>query len=115
MNTTEHLERIKARCEQLLAIAEKRESGLWIDSRENGKIIIRPLGNMSECDKVGQVWTANDAEFIASCAGPAEAGWRATIAAVVAILSSSQITEHWFAILKPMRDDIIAAWPEELL
>jgi hypothetical protein len=34
------------------------------------------------CPRYGVKHFDNDADFIASCAGPAEAGWRATIAAI---------------------------------
>jgi len=65
MTQKEHLNRIVARCRELLAVSE-----------------------------------------IANCAGPDEAGWRATIAAIKLI----QHNKWWH-----LSYGIIAAWPEELL
>jgi hypothetical protein len=56
---------------------------------------------------------APDRVFIASCAGPAEAGWRATIAAIDAVESVRENDLTWQ--FEEMASVIIAAWPEELL
>jgi hypothetical protein len=100
MNTREHLQKIKAKCQELLAIAEKRTQGQWsqdhlyVDTDDNDNLI-KAAGNI------------NNAAFIASCAGAAEAGWKATIAAIDDIFQN-----HDDDLLAK---DIIAAWPEELL
>jgi hypothetical protein len=101
MNTQEHLNRIKAKCQELLAIAEKRTQGQWsqdhlyVDTDDNNNLI-KAAGNI------------NNAAFIASCAGAAEAGWRATIAAI-------DVIELLEAHNGPLATTIIAAWPQELL
>lgn len=88
MKTTEHLQRIRARCVELLASAEKRTHGRSI---EHGAI--------------------RDER--------AEAGWRATIAAIDFIVR--RIKWGWdgdrglSAYADSMESSIIAAWPEELL
>lgn len=97
----EKLQKIKARCEELLAIAEKRTAGKWDD------------GNMREWFAV--YTEPQDAAFIASCAGPAEAGWRATIATIDRLqLIHGQLDwgndAAWDAL-----EEIVAAWPDELL
>lgn len=105
MDKIEHLKRIRAKCVELLEIAEKRTPGQWqFDDRcitDNKGIIARTsTGNAHE--------DAPNAAFIASCAGAAEAGWKATAAAVDDIIrrghEQSQLASQY-----------IAAWPEELL
>ena len=93
MTTTEHLQKIKAKCLALLAIAEKRTQGKW---------------GVMNC-----LWIAKDeqdAEFIAACAGPAEAGWKATVAAIDFLLRTSSESNF-----QAQAISIIAAWPSELL
>ena len=117
MNTTEHLERIKARCEQLLVIAERRTHGEWING---GRYDLDYVHNR---DDAFCTMSTHNAAFIASCAGPAEAGWRATIAAIDDILpylqeddatdGSSEPGHKW--LLNKRAEPITAAWPEELL
>jgi hypothetical protein len=115
MTTTEHLQRIKTKCEELLAIAEKRTPGEWdakpIDQRQtefglsaNGKELVWTYPQEP-------YWISKpNATFIASCAGPAEAGWRSTIAAIEALPAITYSEFRYRA-----EADIIAAWPEELL
>jgi hypothetical protein len=104
MNTQEHLQKIKAKCQKLLAIAEKRTQGQWtqdhlyVDTDDDNNDLIKTAGNI------------NNAAFIASCAGAAEAGWRATIAAIE--FAESMPGHIWRESLEAL---IIAAWPEELL
>ena len=112
MTTEEHLKKIKAKCESLLAIAEKRTPGRWeasdnvctADAVENGYFIT--------CDsmKTSMSTDAHNATFIASCAGPAEAGWRATIASVNDLLAYRDLHKD-----TQIEVDLLAAWPEELL
>jgi hypothetical protein len=85
------LQAIKAKCQEMLAIAEKRTPGKWDDRWngvfvENGKDYRYPSTLLTVCyssaaTRGEDVWPQNSA-FIASCAGPAEAGWRSTIAAI---------------------------------
>jgi hypothetical protein len=64
-----------------------------------------------------------NSEYIVSCAGPAEAGWRATIAAIDGLLrieSDGVSADPYEACDHPSWsletiNAIIAAWPEELL
>jgi len=90
MNPTEHLQLIKAECERLLAIAEKR----W--TREL-------ISDVDFC-----AHTIADATYIAACAGRAVAGWRATIAAV------DKLAFDQFGNAATI-EIILAAWPIELL
>ncbi|TXH48896.1 MAG: hypothetical protein E6Q97_23875 [Desulfurellales bacterium] len=102
MDKIEHLKRIRAKCVELLEIAEKRTPGEWND--EDGLVFCA-----DDCiaDLVDDRTSAN-ATFIAACAGRAEAGWKATAAAVDDIIrrghEQSQLASQY-----------IAAWPEELL
>lgn len=122
MTTTEHLQKIKSKCEQLLAIAEKRTPGKWefdgSKTLEHGTYIPECsclTGGAFACVNDNAENRGNDADFITACAGPAEAGWRSTIAAIDQILSARQDTICWEFIVKPMMDNILAAWPEDLL
>jgi hypothetical protein len=112
MNTQEHLNQIKAKCQELLAIAEKRTAGEW----EADGIFVDCL-DIDEC--VASATTVDeDATFIASCAGAAEAGWKATIAAIDELTALNDESclydghegQHTHRLRK-----IIAAWPQELL
>jgi hypothetical protein len=122
MNTQEHLNRIKAKCQELLAIAEKRTVGKWHifegDHKYPGieadevSIVIYGLKN----DGAGVRTGLNDATFIASCAGAAEAGWRATVAAIDLLEDAADIgTGHYTPLAVEAAQKIIAAWPQELL
>ena len=134
MNTKEHLEKIKTKCQELLAIAEKRTPGEWAHwpthwaggsmyvkySKENCPWInaegksdiarVNPFGAYANDESMA------NAAFIAYCAGPAEAGWRATIAAIEAYqfesTCDSYIDQEKAA---EFMQQLIAAWPEELV
>lgn len=101
MTTDEHLDAIVARCTELLAIAEKRTRGEWTNDEWN---MIRAEGYW-----IGQLRLRPDNDFIAACAGTAEAGWRATIAAI-RLANSLHITQNHQALA-----EILAAWPPETL
>jgi hypothetical protein len=125
MTTKEHLDKIVAKIDQLLELAEKRTQGKWYAS-EFGPIatLEDPFANgvwyiaytSTECHE----GNANK-PFIAACAGPAEAGWRATKAAIeqatwlVEIDSQGRISLQDQGATHRMIQEIIAAWPEELL
>lgn len=129
MTTEEHLNRIVAKCRELLAIAEKRTPGKWgIEQTKNNNWIgpMRKNGDgkisiiVCETDRDGlraECIKENDADalFVASCAGPAESGWRATIAAIESarILISEGGPEGNAGDF--ILNQIKAAWPEELL
>lgn len=114
----EKLQKIKARCEELLAIAEHRDSGSW---KANGRYIGVPnhMSWIGELRDIDTNWcddkkSSNNALFIASCAGPAEAGWRTTIATINLIgdyYSDIEMRGYYAPIIKA----ILAAWPDELL
>ncbi len=132
---TEHLQRIKEKCRELLAIAEKRTVGKWKMEtvptscgvcHKIGPFPGREKGNHAcvyvDYHKAADELQAN-AAFIASCAGPAEAGWRATIAAIdlinAALREIELVGTPQGSALKSTCEGvasvIIAAWPEELL
>lgn len=113
MNTTEKLQRIRARCVELLELASKRKEyphkweahgnrvafwwgdechfGYWLDS----PYLDEPT-----------------AKFIAASAGRFEASLKSTIAAIDVVLSLPQsIDVH---IRQVATNAILAAWPDEL-
>ena len=118
MSTQEHLNRIKAKCQELLAIAEKRTAGKWCKSKTCVGIpavmqdcrAVALMGIRSNGDALDLRNFECNAAFIASCAGAAEAGWRATIAAIE--FAESMPGYMWRESLEAL---IIAAWPRELL
>jgi hypothetical protein len=122
MTEQEHLQAIKTKCQALLAIAEKRTAGEWqvvFKTRTTGAYTFTESHLpflKAGTHVIGEGWEleereADDFDFCASCAGAAEAGWRATIAFIDAILPF--VRE---GVVKPeLPNSIIAAWPEELL
>jgi hypothetical protein len=103
MTTTEHLQLIKAECERLLAIAEKRTQGEW--KRHELQATIK-----GEQRDVARCLLYEDANFIAACAGRAEAGWEATIAAIDGLDDIDHSRPYQL-----ISGSIITAWPIELL
>ena len=127
MTTIEHLNKIKAKCEQLLAIAEKRTPGTWHKTRyastrieNNNERQVAACGGHTSTVNAEAVELENHANttFIASCAGPAEAGWRSTIAAIDLLLFNNERMSYGYAQSKQERQiiqSILSAWPEEIL
>ncbi len=140
MTTSEHLQRIKAKCEQLLELAAKRTPGKWgtqiyetlAAAQDEGFFEWASPINSLLTGPVGMVWSQNgnasaglpgsieasadNVTFIASCAGPAEAGWRATIAAIDSCMADEAAYQRMFNIAnEQLILGILAAWPEELL
>ncbi len=109
MTPQEHLEKICTKCRELLAIAEKRTPGKWL------------LHDGDAWDQAGvTIISSRDdgtSSFIAACAGPAEAGWRATIAAIEGLQEcyANASREEDCNRAYDALNQIIAAWPEELL
>ena len=118
MTTIEQLQRIKTKCEQLLAIAEKRTPGKWTawTSIHNGERM--PARIRSDSYKQMAFVNSSDetAKFIASCAGSAEAGWRSTIVAIdmILCLPAQVLTPEELSDTKAVKY-LLSAWPEELL
>jgi len=110
MTTEQHLQKIKAKCEELLAIAEKRTPGEWEYGNEAVWCENNGEGNSPTeiCYQIGEA----DATFIAACAGHAEAGWKSTVEIIDTILF---LWSERGDICQCIADDLIAAWPEDLL
>lgn len=114
MNTTEHLQKIKAKCLELLEITEKRTPGKWqiVGNEIRGPFLAMIIAH-------GLSPRGDDAHFIASCAGAAEAGWRSTIAAIDGL--KAHLDDYKDAEIKPNYYvekaivAILAAWPVEIL
>lgn len=113
----DHLRRIDAHLAKLLSLAEKRTPGEW-------RCVNSPLGGSSQQDEYDEM-------FVEACAGNAEAGWRAVRAAIAEILAAHEARyESWCLVcqelkqdpgslqdypLPPWADDILAAFPLEML
>jgi len=113
MTQQEHLKRIRARCVELLEIAEKRTAGLW-DAASCS------LWSANEC--LCEDASEDNLRFFAACAGAAEAGWKATIAAIDSLPGYASFTEAdnpSVRLIGGCAQDginyIIASWPAELL
>ena len=119
----DHLRRIDAHLANLLAIAEKRTPGEW-ESRTGGgrgiveHFVMREQDDVAICadclDPETSRPSVDNAAFIASCAGNAEAGWKATRAAIACLLvicdpaSGADFTNYGGETFLPQ---ILAAFP----
>jgi hypothetical protein len=119
MTQTEHLQLIRARCVELLEIAEKRSLEYLAPrelNRRDYEIDGARIGG--GCIELDGLQThglrCNDATFIASCAGAAEAGWRATVEAID-LASKETGDDVPYNTFDRILDSIISAWPIELL
>lgn len=118
MTREEHLNKILAKLDTLIEGAKKRTQGKWrltVGCVKAGDAVVAYPPRMTDTLPSGGI---NDGEFIASCAGPAEAGWIATRAAIVALraMALHPLTAGVErALASDTLDTIIAAWPEEIL
>jgi len=138
MTQEEHLNRIVAKCRELLAGAEKRTPGKWSHWPTHwaggGSSIKYGSENCPWINSDGKsdiarvnptrIYTSHEpmanAAFISSCAGPAEAGWRATIAAIDMLQKDYESlndagNKDGMRVIQWRMAKIIAAWPESLL
>lgn len=97
MTTTEHLNAIKAKCHELLAIAEKRTPGRWLINETQSTTVHDDERSHTTASTIG-LWpryknAAADVAFITSAAGPFEASLRSTIVAIDDWLSLFVYTE----------------------
>jgi len=115
MTTTERLEKIKAKCQANLALAEKRTPGNWTcvlstvteaTVRDETAFIVATANQFAA--SFGDKRDDANAAYIAACASAAEAGWKTTVATIDTCLP---ITEENL----PLVRSTIAAWPEESL
>jgi len=119
----EKLQKIKAKCQELLELGKERTQGAWWDIETRDREQIIRTGNPTHTGTdICEVYS-HDAEFIASCVGPAEAGWRSTIAAIegwTVILNNAENEARGFkedlrGLARANLFVIAAAWPDELL
>lgn len=141
MSTDAHLELILAFCRSRLALAEERTPGPWLVKQrgEHGKgiRIVYRIGERYRgedvCGGVAEILEYQssmepkdqrnqaNADFIAACAGAAEAGWRATIAAIgrfrqIADMAKAHpVFESFATWAEQGLENILAAYPLELL
>ena len=109
----EHLKLIDAHLERLLAIAEKRTAGEWTHQVSSSDPN-RSLVNLRHSNGVVATFATRSGdlnlEFAASCAGNAEAGWKATRAAIEWFLKWDRAS-HYSDLVEP----ILATFPLESL
>lgn len=143
MTTSEHLQKIKAKCQELLAIAERRTAGRWVTPTDENWDVWEQEGDdvgahcLASCGPKrnfsrGMTSSMANAAYIAACAGPAEAGWRATIAAIDDWLGlyvytdgfadgapdaspHDKIRKEIASMARCSLNHIITAWPDEML
>lgn len=121
----DHLRLIDAHLEHLLDIAAKRTPGHWDHGYGNALVVHKKtdytLASTLASTSSGEVvvedcpiipWQEQvaNSEYIASCAGNAEAGWKATRAAIQWFLKWDR-TSHYSDLVEP----ILAAFPLESL
>lgn len=110
-----HLRAIDAHLAKLLAIAAKRTPGEW-------KQDYIYVDTSDKADLIKAEGSVGNAAFIASCAGNAEAGWKATRAAIASLLLVSRYDLDAMLLVKSfgnLADEtlqrILAAFPLESL
>jgi hypothetical protein len=114
VTTEDHLSAIVAECRRLLALSAKRTPGQW-KSKLNHKPYKVVWINRDESYSTADL-SPEDADYIAACAGRAEAGWRATIAAIEGLIDMrSALPLNAGPGCNAMLSEIIAAWPMETL
>ena len=106
----DHLRAIDAHLTALLALAAKRTQGSWQEDTSGVYV-----GGINEPIADADLWA--DRDFIAACAGRAEAGWRATLLAITGLQSVINMTEDPSIRLcaESGLKTILSAWPIELL
>jgi len=121
----DHLKRLDAHLDAMLALAAKRTPGTWQAGKptwnKRGRPFRAPItASKTVCNTYDAgrkhehcilTNTSPDAAFIAACAGRAEAGWRAT----KAVIASLQYRHAYSGVAREALQDILAAWPLELL
>jgi len=112
----EHLKLIDAHLERLLAIAEKRTPGKWVAGATIiGNGVDTTVCEMPSREKDSLAWHDN-IHFIASCAGNAEAGWRATRATIDWLFTMQKHGgSREIPRLSGLAEDILTAFPLELI
>lgn len=114
----DHLKRIDAHLEHLLAIAAKRTPGRWKAHVNNKRAItVGPINGPTVLSGEYFDIEDEDAAFIAACSNNAEAGWRATRAAIALLVSMGE-RQHDIETAKAAFDafeSILAAFPLEML
>lgn len=106
MSTKERIKKIEIECRELLAIAEKRLQGKWCHT----------VAGQYACD-IGAFYVSTiNAPFIAACAGPAEAGWRATIGRIEFVKKLRSYDAELNPMIHSLADEeeaaIVADWEE---
>jgi len=95
MTRDEKLDHILAICREGLALAAKRTPGEWEAGKRKDEYIVYcgPAKTWDPQLKVITDHKEDDAAYIAHCAGLAEAGWRATIAAIEGLRAADKVWE----------------------
>ncbi len=126
MTREQHLNKILAKLDSLIALAKKRTPGRWIQELEDvwlyegDEMGARCISDCHSHHTRDSKQAKANATFIASCAGNAEAGWvsmRDEIASLKKIFNSGPGEISWDMVeyAKNRTNSIIAAWPEEML
>jgi len=117
----EHLRLLKAHLESLLETAKKRTPGEWLNVGANFYSSGRNVGACFYSGTHGLALVEN-AAFIASCAGNAEAGWQSTLTAISGLSEMARMIDSSVPEYEGCGRDavahlekILAAWPIENL
>lgn len=131
MTPDQHLDLIAAKCRELLAIAEKRTPSPWPVEYIRRALRFADKNPMAagldddDCyEGLDYAPDGTDAAFIAACAGPAEAGWRSTLAAIDRTKRTISRMRSWtdneaasvaIRCAQEEQQQIRAAWPVKML
>jgi hypothetical protein len=111
-----HLRLIDAHLTKLIEIAEKRTPGWWVAGTLTEYHMVYDAEMARHIARLSGLGLAEEnAAFIASCAGNAEAGWRSTKAAVRTLKQIDGYELNIDETTSVLIDSILSAWPRELL
>lgn len=115
----EKLQLIKAKCQELLTVAEKRTPGKWdtlgVANSDSLRLFAKNhyLGSLGNSDS-SKLDNQTNSIFIASCAGPAEAGWKATIETIDWLLEMKSFNKLSLLNGGSLEALLISAWEDQL-
>jgi len=123
MKQEQKIERIRAKCQEILELGKLRTQGTWRHEASRAyctdeAVTYNVMGPPSDYMYLQE---ESDSRFIASCAGTAEAMARSTLVALEAVqqirihYSDERLNVLLHTLLDEQVDNILESWPDELL
>ena len=122
MKQEQKIERIRAKCQEILELGKLRTQGKWSTGTLTEYHMVYDSKYARHIARLNGLGLAEEnANFIASCAGTAEAMARSTLVALDAIqqirihYSDERLNVLLHTLLDEQEDNILESWPDELL